>query len=240
MVSFVLSYVAGLLSTLSPCVLPIIPLIVGASLKKHRLGPLFMAGGLAVSFTVVGLFVSTIGFNLGLRPSSVRLFSGVILVVSGLFLVSTRLQQWSIRLTAPLAAKAQTQVDHQTQQAQSGLRGQFWIGALLGAVWSPCVGPTLGVAFALASQGQDLFFSGVLMFLFGLGAATPLIGVAYMAQGFFAKRRQLSGAADRAKRLLGWLLLIVGLLVVMGLDKVIESGVLEILPDVWIDFTTIF
>jgi cytochrome c-type biogenesis protein len=119
-----------------------------------------------------------------------------------------------------------------------GLRGPFGLGLLLGAVWTPCVGPTLGAASLLAAQGEHLFSVALTMLVFGLGAALPIVLLAMISQGAW-KRFTASGRTFSAigKPTLGGLLLIVGLLVLTGLDKQIEAVLVEISPD-WLTALT--
>src|SRR5262245_9557011 len=75
-----LAFLAGILTVLSPCVLPLLPIILGAAASQHRLGPLALAGGLALSFTAIGLFVATIGFTAGLDTGFFRTVSAILLI----------------------------------------------------------------------------------------------------------------------------------------------------------------
>ncbi len=109
--------------------------------------------------------------------------------------------------------------------------GQFGVGALLGLVWLPCVGPTLGAAIALASLGQDLGLSFVIMFAFGIGTSTMLIVAGLLSRQLLMRwRPAILSRAGSAKKLPGWTLLL-GLLVLNGGDKVLETLALGILPD---------
>ena len=239
MTSIFISFIAGLLSTLSPCVFPLLPIVVGSSLQKHKFGPIAMAMGLVVSFTSLGLFLSTIGFSIGISTSNVRLFSGILLVLSGFFIVNVKAQELLIKMTAPLSSKAQKQADYRT--GKSGLWGQFILGLLLGAIWSPCVGPTLGAAFALASQGEQLSYSTLLMFVFSIGTTLPLLLISYVSKTMFSRNtKKTAQFLGRSKLILGWILIVTGALTVFGIDKLIEVGLLTVLPDSFLDFLTQF
>lgn len=166
-----LAGLAGILTILSPCVIPLLPLVLGGAASEHRYGPLALAGGLTVSFTTIGLFVATIGFGIGLDMDFFRGFAAILLVTIGVILALPVLQT---RL-----AVAAGPVSNWTEQrfggfSTSGLGGQFSLGLLLGAVWVPCVGPTLGAASLLASQGENLGQVALTMLVFGFGAGIPL------------------------------------------------------------------
>ena len=87
-----LALLAGMLSVLSPCVLPLLPIVMGTAASEHRLGPIALAGGLATSFVAIGLFVATIGFSLGLDTGVFRAVSATLLIGVGVLLLAPRLQ----------------------------------------------------------------------------------------------------------------------------------------------------
>ena len=137
-----LAFVAGLLLILSPCVLPLLPIVFGAAAGEHRAGPLALAGGVVLAFVSIGLFVGVIGFAIGLDNDVFRAAGAVLMALVGLILVAPSLQ---VRL-ATAGGPVSDWADQKISSIQSrGLAGQFGIGFLLGAVWRiPCAGPTLG------------------------------------------------------------------------------------------------
>jgi cytochrome c-type biogenesis protein len=163
--SLVLALVAGMLSILSPCVLPILPIVLGAAASERKWGPVALAIGLSVSFVAIGLFVATVGFAVGLDAGVFRYVAAVLMLAIGLVLMLPGFQAQLAVASGPIANWA----DARFSGVRSGASGQFWVGVLLGAVWSPCVGPTLGAASLLAAQGRDLGQVGITMFAFGLG-----------------------------------------------------------------------
>ncbi len=231
-----LSILAGILSTLSPCVLPLVPILVGTALTAHRLGPLFLAFGLALSFTVVGLFLATVGVMLGLDQELFRNVAAVLLIGFGLILLSGRLHQRFIFATSGLSGAGQSLLD---RISGDSLTGQFLLGLLLGVVWSPCVGPTLGAAMTLASQGENIGYAAVVMTLFGIGAGLPLILLGNLSHHAMLRfKNKLSAAGRTGKWALGTLLLILGILILTGLDKSFEARVLTHAPEWLTNLTT--
>jgi len=180
LISILLALAAGVLSILSPCVLPLVPIVLGTAVAEHRLGPVALAAGLAVSFTAIGLFVATIGYSVGLDSEVFRRVGAVLLIAIGAVLVMPRWQARVALAAGPLSAWTQQKFDH---ASHGGLARQFGVGAMLGAVWSPCVGPTLGTASALAAQGRDLGQAALMMLMFGLGSALPLLLLGMNRQG---------------------------------------------------------
>jgi cytochrome c-type biogenesis protein len=233
-----LALLAGLLSVLSPCVLPILPLVLGTAASAHRLGPLALAVGLALSFTVIGLFVATIGFAAGLDTGVFRTISAVLLIGVGLVLLVPKLQEQFALAAAPVSNWAGSYTDNFTP---GGLAGQFGLGLLLGAVWSPCVGPTLGAASVLAAKGEDLGQVALTMLAFGIGAASPLMLLGFLSREAMMRwRGRMMETGKVGKTLLGLLLVAVGLLVATNFDKRLETVLVDASPAWLTNLTTRF
>ena len=236
--SFLFAFLAGVLSTLSPCVLPLIPIIIGAAANQHRFGPFALAGGLAVSFAVIGTGLASIGSSIGLAQDSFRLFAAVVMGIIGIVLISNRLQE---RFAVAMSGVSGAGNSLLSKVTIDGLLGQFLIGILLGLVWTPCVGPTLGAAITLASQGRDLGKIVFVMAIFGLGAGLPLALLGMLSRGAMMKvKGKLGNAGKLGKQLLGGFLILISLLVMTGQDKTLESFLLKHSPDWLTDLTTTF
>ena len=223
------AFVAGVLSTLSPCVLPLLPLVFGTALSKHRFGPLALALGLSLSFVAIGLFVATIGFAIGVDEGVFRMIAAVMMTAIGLVLVVPRLSTAFSVAIGPMGNWVQQRAGG---GEGNGLAGQFGVGLLLGAVWSPCVGPTLGAASLMAAQGQNLGQVAVAMFLFGIGAAIPLLIISPLSRTALMRWRgmMLEGGAI-FKILLGAMLLGFGLLTLTGLDHTVQTTLVNYSPE---------
>ncbi|HZR71484.1 cytochrome c biogenesis CcdA family protein [Bradyrhizobium sp.] len=238
MTALALAFVAGILSILSPCVLPLVPIVLGAAVTAHPLGAVALAGGLALSFTGLGLLLALVGFGLGIDAGTFRLAAAVIMVVLGAILV---VPSWQARLAgagSPVSAWADR---HFGGFAASGLAGQFAIGLLLGAVWSPCVGPTLGAASLLASQGQDLPRVSLTMVMFGIGAGLPLVLLGLLSRSTLMRARtKLMSAGQLGKGLLGAAFILIGVAIISGADKRIEAALVTASPQWLTELTTSF
>ena len=209
-----LSLLAGILSTLSPCVLPLLPIVLGTAVSEHRLGPVALAGGLALSFVAIGLFVATFGFSIGLDAGMFRSAAAVLLLLVGVVLVVPRFQTRLAVAAGPVSDWTERRF---SGFSTSGLGGQFGVGLLLGAVWIPCVGPTLGAASILAAQGQDLGAVGLTMATFGIGAALPLLLLGLVSREALMRwRERLLTAGKGAKTVLGTILVVIGILILTG------------------------
>ncbi len=225
--SLPLAALAGALSILSPCVWPLVPVVMASAATGGHKGVLFLALGLSTSFAVAGTLLSFALISLGLDPELFRYIASILLVVVGLVLVIKRLNNWlSYRLSL-----LTNSVDISGKNPTSSL-GQFSMGALLGVVWLPCVGPTLGAAIALASLGQSFGMAFLVMFVFGLSTALVLVVTGILSSKVINKvRPDVLQNVERLKFLLGLLLIVLGLMVLIGIDKMLETLALQMLPD---------
>lgn len=227
----IFGYLAGLLTLINPCVLPVLPIVLASALQAHRLGPVALAGGMAGSFVVLGLTVAAAGQALGLSDTTLARAGALMMIGFGLVLLVPRLNAGFAVATAGFSRQADATID---QVNTGGLMGQAATGALLGAVWSPCVGPTLGGAIGLASQGQSLIWAGVVMVFFALGVASVMLVLAYGARAALARRRDmLRQMAARAKPVMGVTLVLVGLMILFRFNQVLEGMILNIMP-IWL------
>ena len=238
MTTLALAFAAGLLSILSPCVLPLVPIVLGTAIVAHPLGAVALAAGLSPSFTVLGLLLALVGFGLGIDAGMFRLAAAAIMIGLGAVLL---VPSWQVRLAAaggPISDFADRRFGG---AASSGLGGQFAIGLLLGAVWSPCVGPTLGAASLLASQGHDLLRVTLTMAVFGIGAALPLILFGLLSRAtLMSVRSRLMSAGTLGKGLLGAAFIVIGVAIVSGADKRVEAALVAASPPWLTELTTSF
>lgn len=230
-----LALAAGGLTTLSPCVFPLLPLVVGGSLQGHRAGPLAMGLGMTLSFAFIGLVVGLAGPALGIDGDSVRTAGGWLLLMLGAVMLVPALNERFTNLMTPLASGA----DQLSGKLNAGsLGGALLLGALLGLVWSPCSGPLLAAALTLVASEGGALRGTLILGAFGAGAATPLVLAAYASRVGFAKARTWVFCHAKAmKNGFGILLVLLGGAILMGWDKRLEALVLPLLPDAWVNLT---
>ncbi len=233
-----LSLVAGSLTTLSPCVFPILPLVLGGAVQGNRLAPLAMGVGMASSFALIGLVLGALGPALGIDSDHVRVFGAWLLIAFGLVMLvpqlSRRFSEWMLPI-ASSANAASSRLDG------GSLGSALLLGAVLGFVWSPCSGPLLASALTLVASEGGALRGGLILGLFGLGAAIPLVAVAYASRrGFNAARGWIMQRIDGIKKAFGLIILLTGLAILSGADKWLEAQIVNLLPDAWIQATTLF
>ncbi|RME18027.1 MAG: cytochrome c biogenesis protein CcdA [Alphaproteobacteria bacterium] len=225
----VLAYAAGLLTLINPCVLPVVPIVLASATQADRLGPLALTAGMSLAFVIFGLLVSTVGFSIGLTERSLSTVGAVLMLGFGLVLVVPRLNAAFATATAGLAARADSGM---ARGGSGGIGAQFLGGLLLGAVWSPCIGPTLGGAIALAAQGESLGRAGLVMAGYALGVSTFMLAIAYGLRATAFHR--LSGLA---RPILGWAFIIVGAAILADLPRYLEGWLLGLMPGWLVDLS---
>lgn len=174
--SGVVAISAGVLTVLSPCVLPVLPIIVGRSLTTHRYGPIALVTGLIMGF-------ATIGSLLGLTASWFTELTSVLRSVAILFLFLAGLSAIFPEISYPLWSRLQLGKVLQ-EPSRVGLMGEFWMGTQLGLLWTPCAGPILASILVLAAVKHDAVMAFYLLTLYGIGAGIPLLGLAYGSRYF--------------------------------------------------------
>lgn len=233
-----LSLVAGSLTTLSPCVFPILPLVIGGAVQANRLAPLAMGVGMATSFALIGIVLGALGPALGIDSDSVRLFGAWMLIVFGLFMLVPILNRHFTEWMLPIASSANAA---SARLDGGSLGGALLLGGVLGLVWSPCSGPLLASALTLVASEGGAMRGGIILGLFGLGAAIPLVAVAYASRrGFNAARGWVLARIDGIKKAFGIIILLTGLAILSGTDKWLEAQVVSVLPDAWVRATVLF
>lgn len=233
-----LSLAAGSLTTLSPCVFPLLPLVLGGALQNHRLAPVALGLGMALSFGVIGVLLGTVGQAVGLDGDVVRMAGGWLLIAFALVML---VPAWNERFTqwmTPLASGAQAA---SSRLSGGSLGSALMLGAVLGLVWSPCSGPLLASALTMVASEGGAVRGGVILGLFGLGAAVPLAAVAYASRaGFTRARSWVLARINRIKNVFAVLLGAMGVAILTGADKWLEARVNALLPEGWLRLTVLF
>jgi cytochrome c-type biogenesis protein len=233
-----LSLAAGSLTTLSPCVFPILPLVLGGAVQGNRLAPLAMGSGMAISFALIGLLVGALGPALGIDADHVRIFGALLLIAFGVIMLVPVLNQRFSEWMLPIASSANAAA---SRLDGGSLGSAFLLGGVLGLVWSPCSGPLLASALTLVASEGGASHGALILGMFGLGAAIPLVAVAYLSRrGFSRIKGWVLGHTEAIKTVFGLLILLTGLAILSGADKWIEARVVDLMPDSWVNVTTLF
>jgi len=232
--AFFFSFIAGVLSTLSPCVLPILPIIISSALEHNRKGLIALIVGISLSFAITGSLISYAAVAWDFDIGIIKTISASLLLMFGAIILIDPLNQKFTQLPSQLMSRGNNKVA--TYEA-SGVSGQLILGLLLGFVWTPCVGPTLGAAISLAIQGDSLPIVFAIMLVFGAGAGVPLLLIGSVS-GKIINREKLSRHVDITKKILGVFLILIAMTILLGYDRYLETILVELMPDWLTDLTT--
>jgi len=224
----IFGYLAGLLTLINPCVLPVLPIVLASALQSSRWGPVALTLGLSVSFVTVGMVFAVFGRSLGVTDTALARGGAIAMIGFGAIILIPQLSSRFSLATSGFSAGADKRF---CRIDQSTLSGQVIGGVLLGVVWVPCVGPTLGGAIALASAGESLSLSAGIMTSFALGISTVILVLAYGAQSAIRRRRDMLRAfATRARPAMGLIFVLTGLAIWFDAFRAAEIWLLDTLP----------
>ena len=228
-----LALAAGMLTILSPCVLPLAPIVVASARARDPMGPIALGLGLAVTFGVVGGTLASFGVEFG-GSVLVRAASAAIMVAIGAALAFPALGN---ALERRLGFVGRTADVVSERLPKGGLLGQAAAGAVLALAWAPCAGPTLGAALILAAKGGSLAAAIAIMTVYALGAAGALVAVGFALGGLVGKAR-LAAAGTGGRVALGAAFVVIGAAILSGLDHRFESILVAAMPDWLTTFAT--
>lgn len=232
---FGLSLAAGGLTTLSPCVFPLLPLVLGGALQNNRFAPVAMGVGMIASFAAIGMVLGALGPALGIDADTVRMAGAAMLIAFALVMLVPALGERFTQWMLPIASSANAA---SAKLNGGSLFGALTLGGVLGLVWTPCSGPLLGSALTLVASEGGVGRGGIVLGIFGLGAAIPLVAVGYASRSGFARMRDwVLARIERARHGFALLLGAMGVAILTGADKWLETRVVQWLPDAWINLT---
>lgn len=233
-----LSIAAGSLTTLSPCVFPLLPLVVGGAVQANPWSPVAMGAGMAASFALIGMALGALGPALGIDGDTVRIGGAWMLIA---FAVVMLVPRFSARFTTWMTPIASSANAVSTRLDRGSIMGALALGGVLGLVWSPCSGPLLGAALTLVATEGGAANGALVLGLFGIGAAVPLVAVAYASRrGFAVARSWVLDHIAGIKSAFGVLIGALGVAILTGGDKWLEARIVDSLPDAWVTLTTRF
>jgi cytochrome c-type biogenesis protein len=238
MQTLILSYLAGALTTLNPCVLPMVPFVLATALREGKWGPLALMAGMSVTFTLLGTLIASVGPAIGLSQDNIRFAGALIMVAIGLAMLIPQGQAAFATGLGPIANHASGALD---RLSLSGNRGQFVTGLLLGAIWSPCAGPSLFAAIGLAAQTGTVLQAAIAMAFFSFGAASVMLALAYGTREALGRRKAALMAfstSGKGKLTFAAIFILMGIVILAGWDKTLEAAIVRIMPEWLVDFTT--
>ena len=194
---------AGVLTIAAPCTLPVLPILLGASIGQNgKVRPAMIALGFVVSFSAVALLLGAITRIFDFDASVLRSGAAILLLGFGVLMIwPAPFERLSIRLNGRLARGP-------VRTERNGAIGGFVLGTTLGLVWTPCAGPVLGSILTLVATARDTAWASLLLVTYALGAALPMLGIAYGGQAVTARVRSMARFSPRLQQ--GFGLVVVG------------------------------
>ena len=227
MIQFLFALLAGVVTIAGPCILPLLPIILGTStVRQHKSRPLFIILGFILSFTVFAVLFAVVSRQLDLDPQLFRTIAAVIIGLFGVVMLVPNLQENLFAKLQPLL----TRVTPKADPASADLWGGFLLGASLGLVWTPCAGPVLGSILTLIAANQNLGQAGALLFAYALGAGIPMFAIAYGGQAAMTRVRFLSRYAVIIQRVFGIIIILVALALLTGAEVRLQAWLLDKAP----------
>lgn len=228
------SFLAGIFTALSPCILPILPAILAAGVAKGRLRPLGMILGLVCSFSFFTLALTWLVHSTGLSPNILRYAAITLIFLFGLMMIFPRLSDWFAKTAAPIANLGQAL---QETQSRSGFWGGMVFGLALGLLWTPCAGPILAAITTLVAT-QSINSTAVMMTLsYSLGAAIPMFLFAYGSSKLIQTSRFLSRHSEHIRQFFGMLMILFALLLTFNWDMLLNERLARLVPELFLETT---
>jgi cytochrome c-type biogenesis protein len=203
MLNLILALLAGVVTIAAPCTLPVLPILLGASVgQTGKTRPAMIALGFVVSFSATALLLSTITRIFDFDPNSLRTGAAILLLGFGLLMIWPAPFEWlSIRLNGLVPGQAGEAASRQ------GNIGGFVLGTTLGLVWTPCAGPVLGSILTIVATSRDTAWASTQLVVYAIGAAIPMLAIAYGGQAVTTRVRSLAKISPRLQQGFGFVVI---------------------------------
>ncbi|MGY0557302.1 MULTISPECIES: cytochrome c biogenesis CcdA family protein [unclassified Lysobacter] len=195
MIAYVLAAVAGVATIASPCILPVLPIVLATTAGRSRVEPLLIIVGFVSTFAAGGILIGALSASSGELQQSIRTAAIVLLLAAGLFCLWPAPFDWLVQKGRALLP-SRGFVSPRLGSA-FGKAGALLVGVSLGLAWAPCAGPILASVLALAASSQEPGKATVLLGAYAIGAGLPMLAIAYGGEwvssrlGFFNRRANL-------------------------------------------------
>ena len=196
MLNLVLALLAGVVTVAAPCTLPMLPILLGASVgQTGKVRPAMIAFGFVMSFSATALLLSAITRTFDFDPNSLRTAAAILLLGFGLLMIWPAPFEWlSIRVRGLMHGPAGDTASRQ------GNIGGFVLGTTLGLVWTPCAGPVLGSILTVVATSKDTAWASTLLVVYAIGAAIPMLAIGYGGQAATTRVRSIARISPRLQQ----------------------------------------
>lgn len=225
--SLFFAFIAGVVTILSPCVLPLLPVILATTTFEGRARPIGLIFGFTACFTIITLALSILVRQFSIPPDIHRTAAALIFIVMGLLLavpmLKTCFENTASRLTGTYATQ-------RGGRSTTGFSGGLIIGAGLGLAWTPCVGPIMAAVITLALNQETTLMSSAIAIAFSLGTALPMGIAVLLGSRFYSRIGILKRNSGRMQQAMGFTILLVGLAIWFGIDRLIQIELFKAFP----------
>ena len=228
MIEIALAFAAGLLTVAAPCILPLLPVLVGISIgRQDRWRPLFLVAGFILAFSSFAMLFGSFPTVLGLSHDTLRKVSVILLGSFGLLLLWPRPYEWLMARLSGLLSFADGILAH----AGAGNAGGLVVGLALGVLWTPCAGPVLGSILTLIAISENLPRAALLLVTYAIGAGVPILLIAYGGQYATTQVRRLAPYTPALQRTFGIAVLLVALAFYTQYDTIAAAWLSQAYPN---------
>lgn len=225
------AFIAGIVTILSPCILPVLPIILSGTIGGSKSRPLGIVLGFIVSFTFFTLFLTTLVKLTNVSADLLRLISVLVVFLFGLSLLIPQFQILSEKLFSKLSNLVPT------KNTSQGFIGGVILGLSLGLVWTPCVGPIIASVIALAATSQITLNAVFITFSYALGTAVPMLIFIYGGQRLLQNNTWLLSNSGKIQRIFGVLMILTAIGIFFNLDRKFQTYILEVFPQYGVGLT---
>src|SRR5882724_3756512 len=197
MFNLVLALLAGIVTIAAPCTLPVLPILLGASVgRTGKARPAMIALGFVLSFSATALLLSAITTIFDFDPDVLRNAAAILLLGFGLLMIWPTPFEW---LSSRLHGLTNANSSGNTISRQGNLGG-FVLGTTLGLVWTPCAGPVLGSILTVVATSKNTAWASVLLVVYAIGAALPMLAIAYGGQAATTRVRSIARISPKLQQ----------------------------------------
>jgi cytochrome c-type biogenesis protein len=228
MLSAVVALLAGTMTIAAPCTLPVLPILLGASVAQtSRTRPLMIALGFVTSFSSVAIIFGAVTDILGVDQNALRAIAAPVLVGFGLLMLWPRPFEWLVAQARGLIGRAERTAD----QSLKGNLGGFFLGTTLGLVWTPCAGPVLGSILTIIATSQHLRWEALLLVMYAIGAAFPMLAIAYGGQFVTTRVKRLARVSHRLQQGFGVIIIVFAVAMYFQYDTLVAVWASGLYPN---------
>lgn len=225
------AFIAGLVTILSPCILPILPIVLSGSIGNGKSRPIGIVTGFIGSFTFFTLTLSYIVKNTGMSADGLRTVAIIIIALFGISMITPKFQIWMEGVFSKLAGLLPKGT------GDTGFIGGVFVGLSLGLLWAPCVGPILASVITLAATSTVTFATILITLAYSVGTAIPMLAITYGGRTLLNRVPWLLSSTQKIQKAFGIIMIMTAVGIYFNVDRTFQSYILEKFPSYGVGLT---